>query len=185
VSTLRVGNLTAVGGTGTITVPSGNVLTQAGTILQVLQAVKTDTFTTSSTSYVDVTGLSVSITPSSASNKILVMASLEGASNTATSGSIGAFVIVRDSTQILIADSSGSRFRASATIGTRNTGADAITIGQTKTFLDSPATTSSVTYKVQATVRGGTFYLNRTETDGDSNLYVRSTSMITVMEVAG
>ena len=52
---------------GTVTIPAG------GKILQVLQTVKTDTFTTTSTSFVDVTGLSVSITPATTSSKILIL----------------------------------------------------------------------------------------------------------------
>ena len=45
----------------------------AGSVLQVVQDVKLDTFTTSSTSFTDVTGLSVDITPSSTSSKVLVL----------------------------------------------------------------------------------------------------------------
>ena len=75
----------AVAGSNTLVLPTGNgsngqVLTtngsgvlsfaQGGRILQVLQTTKTDTFSTNSTTYLDVTGLSVSITPSSSSNKI-------------------------------------------------------------------------------------------------------------------
>ena len=68
----------AAAGSTTLTLPAvtGTVITttspKAGNIIQVVQAVKTDTFTTSSTSFVDITGLSVTITPSSSSSKILV-----------------------------------------------------------------------------------------------------------------
>jgi hypothetical protein len=47
-----------------------------GKVLQVVSTTKTDTFTTTSTSFTDITGMSVSITPSSASNKILVFSYL-------------------------------------------------------------------------------------------------------------
>jgi hypothetical protein len=47
-----------------------------GKVLQVVQTTKTDTFTTTSTSFTDVTGLSVSITPSSASSKILIFSEI-------------------------------------------------------------------------------------------------------------
>jgi hypothetical protein len=66
----------------TITIPSGATLTNSGTatgfgkVLQVVSTTKTDTFTTSSTSLTDLTGMSASITPSSTSNKILVLSSL-------------------------------------------------------------------------------------------------------------
>jgi hypothetical protein len=53
------------------TVPAARL--PAGSVLQVVSTVKTDTFTTVSSSYVDVTGLSVSITPTSATSKILVL----------------------------------------------------------------------------------------------------------------
>ena len=58
----------------TVTLPAG----VGGKVLQVVQTVKSDTFSTSSTTFTDVTGLSVSITPSSTSNKILILASISG-----------------------------------------------------------------------------------------------------------
>jgi hypothetical protein len=48
----------------------------AGSILQVVQGVKTDTYTTTSTSYVAITSLAASITPTSSSSKILITASI-------------------------------------------------------------------------------------------------------------
>jgi hypothetical protein len=52
--------------------------------------------------------------------------------------------------------------------------------------LDSPATTSATTYKVQIrNVSGGTAYVNRQVTDTDSTSFNRTASTITVMEVAG
>ena len=68
----------AVAGSNTITLPTstGTILTntapKAGNILQVLQSVKTDTFSTTSQTLVDVSDLSISITPSSTSSKIPV-----------------------------------------------------------------------------------------------------------------
>ena len=69
----------------TITLPTtadGTVLTttnpKSGNIIQVVQSFKGDTFTTTSSTFVDVTGLSVSITPSSSSNKILVSVNICG-----------------------------------------------------------------------------------------------------------
>lgn len=72
ITTLAAGNTTI---TGTLDVASRGITKgsmPAGSALQVVQITKTDTFSTSSTTMTDITGLSVSITPSSASNKILV-----------------------------------------------------------------------------------------------------------------
>ena len=72
-STLRVDNVTDLGDDPVVTagVVAGGAL-PAGSILQVVSVTKTDSFTTSSSSFVDITGLSATITPSSASSKILV-----------------------------------------------------------------------------------------------------------------
>ena len=95
-----------IGASGdTITIPSGATLSNSGTlgagmgkVLQVVQTVKTDSFgTSSSTSYTDITGLSVSITPTSSSNKILVLCTV-GFSNTADA----LLQLLRDSTVIMI-----------------------------------------------------------------------------------
>ena len=85
----------------------------AGSVLQVVQTVKTSTFTTSSTSFTDVTGLSVSITPTSASNKILVLC-YAVLSNTNTGGNYYSFArLMRDATPIFVGDAAGSRLQAS------------------------------------------------------------------------
>ena len=80
-------------------------------IIQVIQTVKTDTFSTTSTSYVDVTGLSVSITPSSSSNKILVIANTTFA--TAFNSSNGGMIILRDSTSIYQGNAGSGQRQAS------------------------------------------------------------------------
>lgn len=146
---------------------------------QVLQAVKTDTFSTSSTSFVDITDLSVDITPSSASSKVLALFSVTGG----TSAGSGWYVnLVRDSTDVAIGDTAGSRVRSTVsnysvpTIQLHSFGFE---------FLDSPATTSQVTYKLQLKSQSGfTSYINRSGTDTDNDIYPRAVSSITVMEVA-
>lgn len=173
----------------TIDVPSGATLDvtgatvsglSAGKVLQVVQTVKTDTFTrTSSGGDVgDVTGLSVSITPSSTSNKVLVLANVMHGS---ASGQENYVKIVRDSTDVYVGDAAGSRQRMSASARESNTG------GQSQAamvFLDSPNTTSSVTYKIQAGAEGvNIVYINRSENDGDNSTIARTASQITVMEI--
>ena len=59
--------------TGAITVNGSALSTGGGKILQVIEARKTDTFSSTSSSFVDVTGLSATITPSASTSKILVM----------------------------------------------------------------------------------------------------------------
>ena len=173
---------TTVAGTNTITLPanSGTAITtrSAGTVLQVVTANKTDTFSTSSTSFTDITGLSVSITPSSATNKILIMASVNG---TGASGVVQAMIqLVRNSTAIDIGDAASTRIQ---TTNLYTAAADGVVMA-TPIYLDSPATTASTTYKVQMRVNSSTGYVNRTTTDSDTTVYSRTASTITVMEIA-
>ena len=119
----------------------------AGKILQVIQTVKKNRQTINSTTLVDITGMSVSITPSSASNKVLVNYSLVVFSNAV----YYALRLLRDSdSTIFIGDenpSATSQNRAS--FGSYDSSyVIADTIAQS--FLDSPNTTSATTYKLQA-----------------------------------
>jgi hypothetical protein len=154
-----------------------------GKVAQVLQTIKTDTFTTSSSTYTDITGLSVSITPSSATSKIYVSFTVNGASDTDVSNSTGAIRLMRDSTAIAIGDAAGNRQRASGTNSTRLITGQSIQMNSVVNFLDSPSTTSAVTYKMQALILGGAFYLNRSDDDSDDSTLSRTVSTITVMEI--
>jgi len=173
--------------TGTIS-GNGSGITgvSAGKVLQVLQAVKSDAFSTTSTSLVDVSGLSVSITPSSTSSKILVHVDLL----LSASYFIGHAQLVRNSTLIYRADSAGNRPIDSITFA-QNPSNDGIMQRSSIMYLDSPSTTSATTYKVQASTRkdgagSGVFYINRTTQDRDTTGYdARGVSSITVMEIAG
>lgn len=174
---------TAVAGTNTLTLPAltGTVLTTAtaGTVLQVVNTIKTDTFSSSTTgTWTDITGLSVSITPKSSTNKIMIVGQVFGASNYN-----GYIRILRDSTPILIGDTSSSRTRV--TSGSFYFFADN-NIATTLPFsgLDSPATTSSTTYKIQFFQANSSFYVNRSIGDGDVSDQGRGISSITLMEVA-
>lgn len=140
----------------------------AGSILQVVSTTKTDTFTTTSTSFTGVTGLSVTITPSSTSSKILVMADYMTGSS-ATGGSTVLSQLVRDGSQIggnIASNQSNDNIRDTNFIGIN--------------YLDSPASTSTLTYQIQIRATSGTGYVGRTGGDSTSML-----SHITVMEVAG
>jgi trimeric autotransporter adhesin len=159
------------------------ILNQTGGILQVVSTTKSDTFSTTSTSFADITGLSVTITPSSTSSRIAVFCDT---TMTAGGGSGGFYGVrlMRDSTPINVGDTAGSRTRAS--YGSRTQSDDNMTKTGAFNFVDSPATTSATTYKLQAIIySGGTIYINRQFTDTDSTGYGRFASTITVMEIAG
>lgn len=182
-STLRVNNLQAVGGTGTITVPTGNKVVQTGAVLQVVSTTKSDRFQTTSTSYVDVTGLSATITPSATSSKVLVIVHLQANGNNL---GFHRAQMLRDSTVINVGDAAGNRSRVTM-MGMATT--SLYGQNQSTAFLDSPNTTSATTYKIQ--IRTSTDYgtgqiaVNGVFDDGDAATSWRSVSSITLMEVAG
>lgn len=156
----------------------------AGTVLQVVSTTKTDTFSTTSATMIDVTGLTVSITPTSSSSKILIMLSMNLAGQNANAGA--AYQFVRGSTAICIGDLAGSRPQASGGIAYIADANSFTTVSGT--FLDSPATTSSTTYKIQVVGEGNSSgaYVNRTQNDSNGTNYynARTASTITVMEIA-
>jgi len=149
-----------------------------GKILQVVSTTKTDTFSTSSTSYTDVTGLSASITPSSASSKILVIVNLLGSQD--VNGNRIFMKLLRDSTSICIGDSAGSRDRVSFGSSSYET---VFMTTWSQNYLDSPSTTSATTYKIQMRVSGTTGFTNRADDDTDSSIHQRGASTITLIEV--
>jgi hypothetical protein len=163
----------------------GKARLPTGSVLQVLQATKTDTFSTSSTSYTDVTGLSVSITPSSASSKILVFM------NTSISGGNGSDVnhvgvqIVRGSTAIFVGDARGTRMQGTGIVNTAIAGQ---MNHPNAVYLDSPATTSTTTYKLQIKTTNASYTANVNRSGRDDNNAIgydgTGTSGITVMEIA-
>jgi hypothetical protein len=149
-------------------------------VVQVKSTAKTDTFSFTTNSFVDVTGLSVSITPTSASNKVFVVVSISIGSSVTSSA---LFKILRDSTDIAVGDTAGSRTRTTGSTFSAD-GNVAYSVGAT--FLDSPATTSATTYKIQIrnANAANTGYVNRSVTDTDTNGTVRTVSTVTVFEVA-
>jgi hypothetical protein len=81
----------------------GVILRSAGSIIQVVQTVKTDTFSTTSTgSWIDVTGMTATITPNSATNKILMRVTMTVSANPVNV--LGALRLVRNSTAIGVGD---------------------------------------------------------------------------------
>ena len=170
-----------------LTVPdtaSGTVLTttnpKAGNIIQVVQAVKLDSFSTTSTTAVDVTGLSVSITPSSSSNKVLVMCSMALGFDDAN---FVYGILKRGNTQIGEADGANNRPRPTIMAYDENEGMVEMV---SYTFLDSPNTTSATTYKLQVQCAStGTATVGKSFRDLDQTGFdPRCSSTITLMEVA-
>lgn len=152
--------------------------------VQVVTVDKTDTFTITSTTWTDITGLSVSITPTSASNKILVIASVAIGSNS----NFAYFRLLRNSTVIDVGNAAGSRPQVTGAASYPSASPQYMLFQNPVTYLDSPATTSTVTYKFQ--LRGGdagtTGYLNRTASDRDTADYEwRTPSNIVLMEISG
>ena len=150
-----------------------------GTVLQVVSTTKTDTFSSTSTSLVDITGLSLSITPKFATSKILISYNIMGGQDSGSSQYV--FVqLVRNAIAISVG-SSGGAFNATGQMYASNS-AD-IVFRDSQTYLDSPATTSATTYKLQGSSwnSGITWYVNRR---GTNSSFVLSSS-ITAMEIAG
>jgi hypothetical protein len=148
-----------------------NDLRGAFRILQVVSANVTDrTFSTSSSSYVDVTGLSLSITPQSTTSKILLYCSVGGGNTNAGFG-VAYFQFVRNSTAV------GNGAEASFLMWTSN---QDITGNASNLFIDSPNLTTAITYKMQCKVPSGTFRLNRR---GATDLY-NGNSVLMAMEIS-
>ena len=177
----------------TLTLPTGTgtllSTASAGTVLQVLSTAKTDTFVSSATvTDTAVTGLTVSITPTSSSSKILVFCNLGIAAENAQGGAAKLTRTVSAvTTQLSLADTAGSRSRGSfAGSGYRGsaTGYLLMVWNQNLSYLDSPATTSAITYGVQVSSLSTGTYINRTGSDTDAADMYRGVSYITVMEIA-
>ena len=155
-----------------------------GKILQVKQTVKTNRTTLSSSTLVDIAGMSVSITPSSASNKILVNYSLMVFSN----AQYWTMRLVRDSdSTIFIGDTNSCN--PNQTRGSFGSYQSSYVTAETvvQTFLDSPNTTSATTYKLQAGQPYNASYvlgINASAASENGTYMTSGVSTITVMEVA-
>jgi hypothetical protein len=137
----------------------------AGYVIQVVSTTITSQQSTTSNSYTDVSGLSLSITPASTSNKILIIFS-GGAVGSSSSSYDAKFTIVRGSTNLGSA-SNGFGF-------IRGTGSNFYFASAN--YLDSPSTTSATTYKIQfLTDAGATAYIG----------YNNAHSTLTALEIKG
>ena len=159
-------------------VPAGGLVSGSnGGIIQVVQTVKTDTFSKQSTAFADITGLSATITPSSSSNKILVEARIYMSMGTSSGSTTAIFNFVRGSTNI--AQPAGSNSH-NATMHSWNNVAHMAAHGMN--FLDSPATTSATTYKIQVRGDGTAAVININKYYSNDNY--RGISTLTLYEVS-
>ena len=176
-SELRVDKIMPVDGIGNDT----STAKYGGGIIQVVQTTKTDATSSNATSFADVTGLSATITPKFNTSKILFQYSIPFSHRS----SYVHFRLVRGNTPIFIADASSNRSRT--TYGTWENGGsgDYITKLFSGLYLDSPATTLAVTYKIQAFVtNSSTVYFNRSIGDDNQAYEPRQASNIILMEVS-
>jgi hypothetical protein len=154
-------------------------LALGGKLGQVVSVIKTDTFTTSSASFVDVTDLSVTITPTSTSSKIMILGQVAAGGNSGGSNTNLRFTGGNSGTYV--GDASGGKIQA-LTGGFFDANLGNVLASYALNYLDSPATVSATTYKIQVragAVGANTAYINRTSADND----VRGASSLTVMEI--
>ena len=156
----------------------------AGIGSNVVQTVKTDTFSSTLATYETVTGLTATITPSSALSKVLVIAQVTlGISDTNRGVSIR---LAGGNTSTYIGDASGSQARvlSGMTMNSSFVLRDTL-VNHTLVFLDSPDTTSQTTYEVTvAATSPATVFVNRSGQTANNVNFHRGASSITAIEVA-
>ena len=172
-SELRVDRIIPTSG-----IPSGG----GGGIIQIVQTTKTDTASISSSTFADI--LTVSITPKTNTSKFLLIGDIKIGYSNYSAAVMWKFV--RDSTDLFIGDAGGSRTSCTWGLEDGDNNSSVYQLDTTHgTFLDSPSTSSAITYKVQWAAPQATGYLNRTGDDSNSVGYPRTASSLTVMEVSG
>lgn len=167
-----------------------NIQNSSGTNYNFIKQVKSDSYTDTMSLTVDqrtdIPNLSLAITPSSTSSKILIMAFVSyGGSN---ANLYGSGFLMRDSTDIGVGTTAtGDRQNVSFAMNLTGYSAETYKLQTSSmTFLDDPQTTSSITYKVQAYhASNGIMYINRSGSDANADYGLRGISTLTIMEVAG
>ena len=162
----------AVGDDGVLSLPTAaDGFGAAGIGSNVVSAVKTDAFTTLSGTFTNITGLSVTITPSSATAKVLVVCTLVLSDLNGGSNNAGVANVARASTSL-------ANFVSSNSLGDNQYNASSASI----VILDAPGTASAVTYNAQVKgLAGATACINRSRTAVSGATYASS---ITAIEVA-
>ena len=195
-SLLKTNSISAATGS-TVSIPSGTTLDIAsgatitnsgsqsgfGKVLQVVSSSYNGSDSTTSTTFVD-TGLTANITPSSTSNKVLILCDFT--MGFGTNGRSG-YCIKRGSTELNLGNATSIGNRKVVT--TADYSAENTVLGSGSiSYLDSPSSTSSVTYTLAMLSRDTAYsaWLNYTGYDGNNASYVyRGASTITLLEIAG
>ena len=152
-----------------------------GKINQVVQTVNSTISQMSSSSFADVSGMSVAITPSASNSKILITVSLYAGQN---GNSVAFFKLLRGSTVIGSGADAGNRVGCNFSFGVDGGDGHSQVHSNSYSYLDSPSTTNATTYKIQgASYNNATLTFNRTPNDADHVTSARCTSVITAMEV--
>jgi hypothetical protein len=158
----------------------------SGSVIQVVSVTKTDTqsfLSVGRNSFQNITGLSLNITPSSTSSKILIIGHVNAVMN--NTGSI--IRIARNATVVGNADSAGLRTLGHSTINFGSPSSPLAGSSMPLCFLDAPNSTSALTYQIQVgqfNTTSGTIYVNRQEDNTNSAARFRAVSVLTVMEIA-
>jgi hypothetical protein len=158
----------------------------AGKVGQVVYATETDAQSVASASYVDMSGMTITITPTATDSKVLIL----GSAVIGNSSQYSYFQIVYgDGTALTtqaVGDTRGSRV-ASTGGSLYSSHSDSNTMIGTSSIvlLDAPATTSATTYKLQVRLSSGssTIYLNRSTNDPDSTTGWSAISTLVAMEI--
>ena len=185
-----------INGNGTVTgltaLPSSAMAT--GSVVQVQSVTMADKFQVDANSTPqDVTGLTVNITPTSSSNKILIIVHVNATAGSSYAGS--GFTLVRidsgSATDIFKGNASGSTSRFTLPASGANAGgnSEGANNGYPDThcgsFLDSPSSTNELTYKIQVADydNTNTVYVNGQDNTATTTSATRNTSGITLMEI--
>ena len=165
----------------------------AGMIVNIQQAVKKGTQVISSQTYVLVSGLTITTaTPKSSSSKFLIEYTIAGSIYNDTNH--GYLQIYKNGSALTDAqaDSSGDNALGSRTAATtvlnQSGAADGSTFSYGMKFLDSPSSSTAVTYAIygKTSNSNGNLYINRSGRDNNDAAYDgRSISTLTIMEIAG
>ena len=152
-------------------------------MLQVVQATNTTvTALSNTTSYTEISGFTATITPSAATSKILV---ISNPSTSTFNTSFRLYLRLERSTTVLIeGDTSGSRVRTT----TMGSFGDSFVQPSPMIYLDSPNTTSAITYNVKYRMGPSdahTAYLNRSAATTDSANFATASSTFILIEIAG
>ena len=181
VTDAKVNDIAAGKLTGSRNTPKG--VMPAGSVLQVVSNTykSSDAYALSNT-FQQATAFNTNITPTSSSSKVLIRAVIYFGETGA--GAYPGIRITKNGSEITAAtgEANSSRKMLSGAAGLMSNNSDMQCVSVE--YLDSPATTSSITYGIQVTgFSGRTFYINITG-NGDANAGVSSVSSMTLMEIA-